>query len=256
MKKAPFFKKHDHSKLHQELNLYLEWYLKLNKTENNKDIKEWKKIWNDLFDKFNNTNSCIVLRDFHVDNIFYLNERINERKIGLIDYQDSLVGSSAYDLVSLLQDVRIFLSYSEQVKLYNYFIKRSKVNKNDFEYIYLVLGTQRLFKILGIFKKLSIKQKKIKYLKYLPRTKKLLKKNLSNSIFDQLNNWLKSLIFMNNKKLSKVIETIILCAGRGKRMRYKTNYSAKPLIKIRNKPILEINLNYLYKAESKIVLQQ
>ena len=53
---------------------------------------------------------------------------------------------------------------------------------------------------------------------------------------------------MNNKKLSKVIETIILCAGRGKRMRYKTNYSAKPLIKIRNKPILEINLNYLYKA--------
>ena len=101
------------------------------------------------------------------------------------------MGSSAYDLVSLLQDVRIFLSYSEQVKLYNYFIKRSKVNKNDFEYIYLVLGTQRLFKILGIFKKLSIKQKKIKYLKYLPRTKKLLKKNLSNSIFDQLNNWLK-----------------------------------------------------------------
>ena len=48
------------------------------------------------------------------------------------------------------------------------------------------------------------------------------------------------------KKLEKNnINTMILCAGKGKRMRYKTRYIAKPLIKIQNKPILKINIKYL-----------
>ena len=93
-------------------------------------------------------------------------------------------------MVSLLQDVRTFLSIDEQESFYNYYKKHAKVKQDDFKYAYLILGTQRLFKIIGIFKKLAIKQGKINYLKYLPRTKKLIKYNLRNSIFNDLKIWL------------------------------------------------------------------
>ncbi len=113
-----------------------------------------------------------MLRDFHVDNIFYLKDRNKLEKIGLIDFQDSLIGHPAYDLVSLLQDVRVFLSIKKSKLIFTITIKRmQKSNQNEFKYAYLVLGTQRLFKIIGIFKKLAIKQGKIDYLRYLPRTK-------------------------------------------------------------------------------------
>ena len=91
----------------------------------------------------------------------------------------------------MLQDVRVFLSIKEQNSFYNYYKKHAKIKQSDFKYAYLVLGTQRLFKIIGIFKKLAIEQGKINYLRYLPRTKKLIKYNLKSPIFNELKMWLK-----------------------------------------------------------------
>ena len=189
-KKIPnFIKKYDYSILKYELDIYIKWGLSVKK--NNKAIRDWDHIWSNLLNNINYRKECVVLRDFHVDNIFYLKDRKNLEKIGLIDFQDSLIGHPAYDLASLLQDVRVFLSLKEQVNLYNYYKKHVKINKKEFEYAYLVLGTQRLFKIIGIFKKLAIKEGKVSYLKYLPRTKILIEQNLKNSIFSQLKLWLK-----------------------------------------------------------------
>ena len=182
--------------LKSELDLYLKWYLVIH--NNKKACKEWYKIWNSLLNKINYKQSCVVLRDFHVDNIFYLKNKKAEKKIGLIDYQDSLIGHPAYDLVSLLQDVRVFLSKNEQLNLYNYFLRKKKINQNEFKYAYLVLGTQRLFKIIGIFNKLAKEQSKVNYLKYLPRTNTLINNNLNSPIFNDLQNWLKK--YKNNAK--------------------------------------------------------
>ncbi len=154
------------------------------------NIKEWIKLWKNLFKKIDYKNSCVVLRDYHVDNIFYLKNRKISRRIGLIDYQDSLIGHPAYDLVSLLQDVRVFLSKPEQDHLYNYYINKYVSNKRDFYIAYLILGTQRLLKIIGIFKKLANKKGKKNYIKFIPRAIKLLENNLKNSIFDDLKYWL------------------------------------------------------------------
>ncbi len=189
-KKIPnFIRKYDYSILKYELDIYIKWGLNVKK--NNKAIRDWDHIWSNLLNNISYKKKCVVLRDFHVDNIFYLKDRKNLEKIGLIDFQDSLVGHPAYDLASLLQDVRVFLALKEQINLYNYYRKHVKINKNEFEYAYLVLGTQRLFKIIGIFKKLAIKEGKVSYLKYLPRTKILIKQNLKNPIFFQLKLWLK-----------------------------------------------------------------
>ena len=188
-KKPDFIKDYNYDILKGELDLYIKWELNIKK--NKKAFKDWDRIWSILLKNISYKKTCVVLRDFHVDNIFYLRNRSKLEKVGLIDFQDSLIGHPAYDLVSLLQDVRAFLSFEEQDNFYNYYKKNAKIKQDEFKYAYLVLGTQRLFKIIGIFKKLAIKQGKINYLRYLPRTKKLIKYNLRSPIFNELKIWLK-----------------------------------------------------------------
>lgn len=189
IKQPIFLQNYNLGILKDELKLYTKWELKINK--NKKALKDWNKIWDNLLNNVECKKRSIVLRDFHVDNIFFLKNRNKLEKIGLIDFQDSLIGHPAYDLVSLLQDVRVFLSIEDQKGFYNYYKKYTKINNNDFKYAYLVLGTQRLFKIIGIFKKLALKEGKSGYLKYLPRTKNLIKYNLKSPIFSDLKLWLK-----------------------------------------------------------------
>ncbi len=198
-KKPSFIKDYDHRVLKNELDLYINW--ELNIKENKKALKDWNRIWNCLLKRVGYKKTCVVLRDFHVDNIFYLRNRYKLERIGLIDFQDSLIGHPAYDLVSLLQDVRVFLSIEEQDSFYNYYKKHAKIKQDDFKYAYLVLGTQRLFKIIGIFKKLAINQENIDYLRYIPRAKKLIKYNLRSPIFNELKIWLK--VHGNNEKIRK-----------------------------------------------------
>ena len=188
-KKPRFVKYYSYEILKEELDLYIKWGLNVKKSKN--ALKDWDNLWSNLLKGISFKNTSVVLRDFHVDNIFYLRDRNKIEKIGLIDFQDCLIGHPAYDLVSLLQDVRVFLSIEEQNSLYNYYTKYAKIKQNNFKYAYLVLGTQRLFKIIGIFKKLAIKQGKVNYLKYLPRTKKLIKYNLKSPIFNELKMWLR-----------------------------------------------------------------
>ena len=49
-----------------------------------------------------------------LDNLFWLKNRNNLKKIGLIDFQDAVIGHPCYDLVSLLQDVRVNISDKEK----------------------------------------------------------------------------------------------------------------------------------------------
>jgi len=90
--------------LHQESDLFFDWYLPLffnQKKVSNMKLKI-KKILSKLYKRLNFPNSCFVHRDYHVSNLMIVG-----RKIGVIDSQDALIGSPAYDLVSLIDDVRI-----------------------------------------------------------------------------------------------------------------------------------------------------
>ena len=97
-KKPSFIKNYDHRILKDELDLYIKWELNIKK--NKKAFKDWNRIWNSLLNNISYKKTVCVLRDFHVDNIFYLKDRNKLEKIGLIDFQDSLIGHPAYDLVS------------------------------------------------------------------------------------------------------------------------------------------------------------
>ena len=108
--------------MHEESDLFFDWYLpffyKKNKIKNIK--KKAKKNLSKLYRNLNFQNSHFVHRDFHVQNLIKVNKRI-----GVIDSQDALIGNAAYDLVSLIDDVRIKTSTTLKKQIYDYYLKKT-----------------------------------------------------------------------------------------------------------------------------------
>ena len=172
--------------LHKETNLFFDWYLPgvLGKKKAFKYKKIIKKELDKLYRKIFFKNQFIVHRDFHVSNIMIVNQ-----KLGIIDTQDAIIGNPAYDLASLVDDVRIKISPKIKNKTFQYYLKNCSIKKkqiallkNDFD----ILSIQRNLKILGIFYRLFKRDNKPQYLKYLPYTWNLIQLRMRNKIFKNL----------------------------------------------------------------------
>ena len=189
-KPASFLKHYSWLIFKEELNIFLDWGLFSPKEKKKEAVKNWNMIWKDLYKNiYSKSEVSTVLRDFHIDNLFYLKDRKNIKKIGLIDFQDALAGHSCYDLVSLLQDVRTFIPFTKQESLLKHYLKLSKNSPNEFKKAYFTFGSQRAFKIIGIFKRLKYKYNNDNYIKYLPRCWKIINYNLKKPFLSDLKYW-------------------------------------------------------------------
>ena len=172
-----------------EANLFCDWYVKNNLSNSQRILfnKRFKKIVSKLSLGLKLKNNVFVHRDFHVSNLMIINKRI-----GVIDSQDALIGNRTYDLASLIDDVRIHTSTELKRKIYNYYIKGQKKLsiykfKNDFE----ILSMLRNLKIIGIFTRLAIRDGKKNYLKLIPKAWKLISIRINqNKLFKDLKNLL------------------------------------------------------------------
>ncbi|MEM6903499.1 MAG: phosphotransferase [Pseudomonadota bacterium] len=125
---------------------------------------------------------CVVLRDYHVDNLMLRPDQAagSLASCGLLDFQDALIGSPAYDLMSLLEDARRDLSPGLiEAMIDRYCAARPEVDRDQLMTDYTVLGMTRHAKILGIFVRLSQRDGKPKYLVHLPRVARLLAGSLA-----------------------------------------------------------------------------
>jgi aminoglycoside/choline kinase family phosphotransferase len=177
---------YEDNKLFKEAKLFSDWYTKkyiskkklptLN-IEINKQIKF-------LLSNLKLKNDIFVHRDFHVSNLMKY-----KKELATIDTQDALIGNRAYDLASLIDDVRFKSNKKLKDNIYNYYLKlnKNKINTdillNDFE----ILSVMRNMKIIGIFSRLAVRDKKKKYLKLIPYAWKLIELRIKNNqIFDGL----------------------------------------------------------------------
>ena len=173
-------KKYEDNILLDETRLFIYWYVpkKLNKKKINTFNSKFNKEIKLLILKLNFKNDTFVHRDFHISNLI-----INSKnQIGLIDNQDALIGNKAYDLASLIDDVRYKTSNTLKDKVYNYYLKTNKKIedhkfKNDFD----ILSVLRNLKIIGIFMRLAERDKKRKYLKLIPYAWKMIDSRLSKN---------------------------------------------------------------------------
>ena len=195
--------KYSNKYLFQESDLFFDWYLPLFLSKKRAlSIKmKSKKILTKLYNRLNFPNSYFVHRDYHVQNLMKVGN-----KIGIIDNQDALIGNPAYDLVSLIDDVRIKTSTKLKNQIYSYYLKKTskvyRINSKKFLEDFNILSVQRSLKIIGIFSRLFKRDKKNQYFKYIPYTWRLLEMRMNSDIFSELRKTLDNNI---SKKFRKKI---------------------------------------------------
>jgi aminoglycoside/choline kinase family phosphotransferase len=186
---------YDFEELFRESILFIDWFIeqKLRMQISNKKRDEFYQILHQAFLNIKSQNDTLVLRDYHVDNLILKDHKEPLKQVGLIDFQDALLGSSFYDLASLLEDVRMPLNENEKEELLKYYINMTNENYEMVLREINFFSLQRNLKILGIFNRLSIRDGKARYLEYLPATFNFIKSNLKSSLFFDMKKWIEEL---------------------------------------------------------------
>ncbi|MBV9290528.1 MAG: tRNA (adenosine(37)-N6)-threonylcarbamoyltransferase complex ATPase subunit type 1 TsaE [Hyphomicrobiales bacterium] len=151
-------------------------------------------IWRELLSPILAERSTWTLRDYHSPNLHWLPEREGLARIGLIDFQDAVIGPPAYDLASLLQDARVDVGEDLEMRLAALYLRRRAQGDPAFEPQsfaagYAAMGAQRATKILGLFARLDRRDGKPQYLEHLPRIERYLAKNLAHPLLRPVAVW-------------------------------------------------------------------
>ncbi|GGX39705.1 aminoglycoside phosphotransferase [Tateyamaria omphalii] len=128
----------------------------------------------------------LVQRDYHAENMIWLPDREGVKHIGLLDYQDAMLGHPAYDLVSVLQDARRDVSPEVQSRMLDRYVTAASVDPTAFHDAYALLGLQRNLRILGVFARLSLARGKPHYIDLIPRVWGHIETGLSHPIAGDL----------------------------------------------------------------------
>lgn len=132
-----------------------------------------------------------VYRDYHAENLIWLPERAGHAHVGLLDYQDLLIGHPAYDIVSLLEDARRDVPPDLAAAMLERYLARSGRDRDSFVRAAHALAAQRNLKILGLFVRLAHRDGKPGYLRLLPRVWAHLQRDLSHPELATLADWVR-----------------------------------------------------------------
>ncbi|MBT3902059.1 MAG: phosphotransferase [Pelagibacteraceae bacterium] len=188
-------KQYDFSSFKIEIAEFVDFYLPKNNISDDM-AEEFFDIWSNEFKNLNFKWDSFVHKDFELSNLIYLPKRNNHLKCGIIDFQNAFIGFSGWDVFSLLENPRIYFDDKYNDELLEYFFNKTDQNIPIREFLnqYYFLNTARQTRIIGRWINLDNKNN-YNYSKYLNVTIKRLKKSLYN---------------LQNKKLSKLYDTLIV----------------------------------------------
>lgn len=183
-----------------EAELMLDWYLPYRDISlDSARREEFRALWRAALEPALADPPTWVLRDYHSPNLIWLDDRDGPGKVGLIDFQDAVMGPAAYDVVSLAQDARVDVPQNLEMALVNHYVKRRRMvdpgfDARAFGLLYALMGAQRATKILGIFTRLKLRDGKPHYLRHLPRIRRYLNRCLSHSQMAPLRAWYETVL--------------------------------------------------------------
>jgi tRNA threonylcarbamoyl adenosine modification protein YjeE len=178
-----------------EAELLLDWFLpRLDAAMPDSERASFRALWSELLQPAIEAPPTWVLRDFHSPNLLWLPQRSGISRLGILDFQDAVMGPAAYDLASLLQDARVDVAEQTELELLGRYVRgRSQAEPNfdagGFIRMYVTLAAQRASKILGIFARLDMRDGKPQYLRHLPRVWGYLQRSLGHPALESLSAW-------------------------------------------------------------------
>lgn len=181
---------YDIGHLFEELFLFADWYLPALLGKSDPAWKaEMTTIWQPILETASKQNSVLALKDYHADNLMWLADRRDVKKVGLLDFQDARLGHPAYDLVSLLQDARRPYNPTLEADMVAHYTTKTGRGGRRFLADYQILGAQRNAKIIGIFTRLWRRDNKPAYPKMIPHVWGLLEENLKHPALAEARAW-------------------------------------------------------------------
>ena len=176
----------------EEASLFYEWFLEKHCKISlaNEEKIEYQEILKKIFNEINFTSSALVLRDYHVDNLILLKNRKGINQVGVIDFQDALIGSNAYDLVSLLEDVRKPIKTTLKEKLIEEYIDLTGYDLRRLLQEMRYFSIQRNLKIIGIFSRLKYRDGKPQYMELIKNAWNFIYSHLEDPSFRELKTWI------------------------------------------------------------------
>ncbi|WP_244510439.1 tRNA (adenosine(37)-N6)-threonylcarbamoyltransferase complex ATPase subunit type 1 TsaE [Microvirga guangxiensis] len=182
-----------------EVELLADWYVPhiIGTQLSGSARAEFLNLWTEALNEILAGPATWTLRDYHSPNLIWMSEREGLQRVGLIDFQDAVLGSPAYDVASLLQDARVTVPAELELKLIGLYARDRKAldpafDVSAFARAYAILAAQRATKILGIFARLDRRDGKPHYLKHLPRIEAYLTRNLAHPALAKLKVWYES----------------------------------------------------------------
>ncbi|HEY8212969.1 MAG TPA: tRNA (adenosine(37)-N6)-threonylcarbamoyltransferase complex ATPase subunit type 1 TsaE [Methylocystis sp.] len=178
-----------------EAELLVDWYLPRLKAAISSGARAiFLNLWRQTLTDVVSAAPTWTLRDFHSPNLLWLAQRKGAARIGILDFQDCVLGHPAYDVASLGQDARVDVPDDLELKLLASYAKLRREADSGFDMAgfakaYAILAAQRATKILGIFARLDQRDGKPQYLAHLPRVESYLKKSLRHPALADIRAW-------------------------------------------------------------------
>jgi aminoglycoside/choline kinase family phosphotransferase len=169
-----------------EVSLLTDWYLPYmtggHATEEFR--RDFETLWNAALDRIGGAETSLLMRDFHSPNIVWRDDRAGNDRLGILDFQDSMIGPTAYDLASLALDARVTISPEMEAATVDAYVKArgeaGSFDRDMFALAYATMAAHRNSKILGGFVRLDRRDGKPIYLKHLPRIRNYARRALAH----------------------------------------------------------------------------
>jgi aminoglycoside/choline kinase family phosphotransferase len=178
-----------------EVSLLLDWYLPDRGVDVTEAVREsFFALWRPLLDSALAVPATWAIRDFHSPNLIWLADRQAIARVGVIDFQDAVLGPPAYDVVSLAQDARVDVPEALEIALLSRYVRGRRSDDPAFDPAafaesYAMMSAQRNTRLLGVFSRLNRRDGKPHYLRHQPRIWTYLNRALAHPVLTGLRTW-------------------------------------------------------------------
>jgi N-acetylmuramate 1-kinase len=173
---------YDHLALSANVDLFVEWMPKrdLEVRINEQTRLRWERVRENLIAKAEDFPRALIMRDTHAENLLWLPQREGLGRVGLLDFQDALLGWGEWDISMLVHDARRDVSAEARAAATRAYLDGTGGSRKDFDERLAVLGAMNMMRIMGIFARLVVRDNKPRYDTFQPRLRRLLNETLSH----------------------------------------------------------------------------